>query len=36
MYAEIDALPENVRLVLKQGGPNVPFHVFISDRGTEV
>lgn len=35
MYAEIDALPENVRLVLKQGEPNVPFHVFISDRGTE-
>jgi pimeloyl-ACP methyl ester carboxylesterase len=35
MYAEIDALPENVRLVLEQGKPDVPFHVFISDRGTE-
>jgi fructoselysine-6-P-deglycase FrlB-like protein len=35
MYAEIDTLPDNVRLVLKQGKPNVPFHVFISDQGTE-
>lgn len=34
MYAEIDALAENVRLVLAEGKPNVPFHVFISDQGT--
>lgn len=35
MHAEVDALPENARLVLEQGTPEVPFHAFISDRGTD-
>lgn len=35
MYAEIDALPENAHQLLEQGVPNVPFHAFISNRGTE-
>lgn len=35
MYAEIDALPENTRRVLEQGKPDVPFHAFVSDEGTE-
>ena len=35
MYDEIDALAENTRRVLEQGKPDVPFHAFVSNEGTE-
>ncbi len=36
MWAEVAALPENSQLVLDQGLPSLPFHVFISDHRGDV
>jgi pimeloyl-ACP methyl ester carboxylesterase len=35
MWAEVRALPENAAVVREQGQPDLPFHVFISDQGSE-
>jgi pimeloyl-ACP methyl ester carboxylesterase len=35
MWDEVRALPENSQLVIEQGKPDVPFHVFVSDQAEE-
>lgn len=36
MLAEVDALPKNTQQVLEKGTPDLPFHVFVSDQGSEL